>query len=243
MRVWRVVFFLTPILIFFFVYDSFEADYNWKAIGALASIILMLWVVFQQVILMWLDRPVLKIPDYKHEPPFFRQAASFYDKGTKVAKGCYYVNLQLINQGESVANNVQPQLSAIWELKNGEWHKEPNWLSVGLKWIFDEQNEKPTEDKDLVPHRPYLFNLLTLSTLNPGTFALLTIFRTTGQKYDFPLGKYCFEVTISGERIRPIMRYYLVDFLEGDINEDLDSVKKKIIIKVNTGPPKQRYCL
>ncbi len=236
-RFFRVVFFLIPILIFIIAYDSFEANKNWQAIGALASTFVIFWVVFQQLILRWLARPILDIPDYKHEPPFFRQAPGTYDNGTKIAKGCYWANLLLINQGETVANNVQPQLSAIWEYRNGEWHKEPNWLSVGLKWIFDEQNEKPTEDKNLVPHRLYRFNLLTVSTLHPDIFRLLIIFPTTGQRWEFPIGKYCFEVTVSGERIKPIMRYYWVDFREDSINDDYNSVKNKIIIEVHKSPP------
>jgi len=231
-----VAFILLLILIFILVYVFFEDCLNWTAIAALAGTLVLFWAVFQQAILKWLERPILEISDYRHEPPFFRQAPQLDRKGREVAKG-YYVNLLLINQGETVANYVQPHLSAIWEFKNGAWRKERNWLSVGLRWIFDELNKKPTEDKYLVPHRPYRFNLLELSTLHPDTFELLTIFRTTGQKWEFPRGKYCFEVTISGERLKPIIRYYLVDFREGGINDDFDSVKTKIIIAVHKGPP------
>ena len=182
MRKVSVVLLVVLSLILVLVSIFFEDHFNWTAIAALASALVLVWAVFQQSILRWFDRPILEIPDYEHEPPFFRQAPQVHIiSGKEVAKG-YYVNLLLINQGKSVANNVQPHLSAIWEFKNGEWRKERNWISVGLRWVFDEQNEKPTEDKYLVPQRPYRFNLLNLSTSRPDFLELLTIFRTTGQR-------------------------------------------------------------
>jgi hypothetical protein len=241
MRKVSIVLLVVFVSILVLVYVFFENCLNWTAIAALASAFVVVWAVFQQAIRKWLDRPILEIPEYKHEPPFFRQAPEINQvDGREVSKG-YYVNLVLLNQGKTVAHNVQPQLSAIWNFQNGDWRKERNWISVGLLWIFDEKNvkyRKPTEDKYLVPNRPYRFNLLNLSTSHPDTLKLLVIFRTTGQKYDFPIGKYCFEVTISGERLDPIFRYYYVDFREGGINEDFNSVKNKIFIEAKKRPPK-----
>jgi hypothetical protein len=222
------------------VYLYFEESLNWKSIAALASILVLFWAVLQQTIIKWLDQPDLKILDYKHEPPFFRPAPEFA-KGIEIAKG-YYVNLVLINKGKTVAYNVQPHLSARWEFKKGIWHQDRNWIPIGLRWVFDEQSDKedykPIEEKNLVSWRPYRFNLLRLSTSMPFSFALVQIFYPTGQPGIFSTGKYCFEVTITADRLKPVIRYYRVDFHEGGINEDFDSVKRKIDITDRKKPPR-----
>jgi hypothetical protein len=232
--------FLAVFVIVVLGYIFLEDSLDWKAVGALASIFVIFWAVFQQTIISWLNKPVLKITKYKHNPPFFRQAPE-EDKGIEVAKG-YYANLELINKGKNIAYKVQPRLTGVWEFKHNRWHKDYNWIPVGLFWIFDpsygRKDRKPIEEKNLVPWRPDRFNLLRLSTDIPFSFQMMMIYQPTAQQGIFSKGRYCFEVTVTAENSLPLRRYYEVDFHEGGINEDFASVKKKIDIIENRKPPK-----
>ena len=224
------------------IYWRFEGHLNQTAVAALGSIFVLLWAVFQQAFIKWLNRPKLRIMKYEHGGTFFRQApeVNLYSKEIEVQG--FYVNLILINEGKTVAYNAQPHLSAFWEFREGSWRQKDNWLPVGLLWAFDEPGRSPAqkaiEEKNLVPSRPYRFNLLKLSTGHRNSFRLLLIWYPMGQPSEFAIGKYCFEVTVSAEGSKPIKRYYIVDFHEASITGDYNSARKKIQIHDQNKAPK-----
>jgi hypothetical protein len=222
------------------VYAFFEKCLNWTAIAALASFFVLVWAVFQQAIIKWLNRPVIFMPPYKHEPPLFRPAPEIDDVGNKVATG-YYLTIELLNMGKTVAYHAQPHITGFWIFQGGRWHQDHSWIPVGLKWVFDEilskSAKEPTEEKDLVPTRPYFFNLLKLSTSHPDEFVLLLIFYPTAQPSMFPVGRYCFEITVTAENSKSSRQYYEVIFRQGGCNEDFDSVKQKVHIQSSDKPP------
>jgi len=217
---------ILALLVLVLFYLLFEDSINWAAFGALASLFVVIWAVSQIYIIKWIDRPILRIKDYENGPPFFRPAPEIDKETRQVISIGYYVNLQIINEGKTVAKNAEPYLSSFWEFRNGDYHRDKNWIPVRLRWIFDQ----PQESENLMPWKPYRFNLLNLSTSHPDEFRLLLIFLPTGQLSSFRTGRYCFEVTVFAEDTKPLSRYYFVDFLSGGISEDFASVRNKFVI-------------
>jgi hypothetical protein len=128
----------------------------------------------------------------------------------------WYVNCTVRNIGGSIANHVQPILTASGErLPDRRWRLFPDWIPLGLRWCLDEINAVqgvPTQDRYLVPNRPYMFDLGRLSTYLPeAKFDLCTLVKPMAQANDFGEGQYCFEVTVYSENATPTSAWYLVD--------------------------------
>jgi hypothetical protein len=226
-----------------FVYIFFKDDIKWAAISALGSIVVVIWAIFQQGIMRWMDRPILSIPPYKQEPPYFRPATQFIGEGTsqKVLGKGYYVNVEIINKGKTLARFTQPHLTALWTYsKEKEWNKTENWIPLGLEWVLDEIKRqatgRPTEERNLVPSRPYRFNLFNLSTSHRDGIMLRTVFYPSAQPTMFGPGKYCFEITVTAERCNPVKKYFWVDW-KGGCAEDFEEVQQKIGISMKDRHP------
>jgi hypothetical protein len=134
----------------------------------------------------------------------------------------WYVNCTVKNVGGTIANRAQPVLTAMAErLPNQRWRLVPDWISLGLRWSLDELNVsqgQPTQERYLVPNRPYMFDLGKLSAYLPQRrFDLSTLLKPNAQKNDFGVGEYCFEVTLYSENADPVSVWYLVR-VEGDIH-------------------------
>jgi len=128
----------------------------------------------------------------------------------------WYINCTVKNVGGSMANHVQPILTAAGEeLPDGRWREFSDWIPLGLRWCLDELNVVqgvPTQDRYLVPNRPYMFDLGKLSTyLAEARFDLLTLVKPMAQANDFGSGVYCFEVTAYSENAAPSRDWYRVE--------------------------------
>jgi hypothetical protein len=172
-------------------------------------------------------RPILQIGPFEMRPPLLRRAAELEKIATgddetiwkQVGFG-YYVNLPLTNVGQTLARGCQPLVTSVGEHAEGKgWARDPNWLPIGLRWVLDELNVeahgKPTEERNLVPRRPYLFNLGNVSTQHPSQFRLILILVATGQRHTFPPGDYCFEITVYSENAEPTVKWYRVQWRGG----------------------------
>jgi len=212
----------------------------WPVLTAIGTIGVVLWAIFQQGILTWWQRPKLQIMPSEWKPPYFRSAPEVNrNTGESVGLG-YYVTITLKNMGETIAKNCQPLLTAMGRINADKWQKEENWLPLSLRWTLDELSErtagKPTAERDLVPHRPYQFSLGHVSTADPDNFTLAVIIRPTGQQTVFPPGEYCFEINVFAERIRPISKYFFLQW-DGGCTDHPEEVKKNLRVFAKDHPP------
>jgi hypothetical protein len=167
-------------------------------------------------------RPRLQLGPFKREPPFFRESPLMSEKLTaggqmrwiRIGTG-YYVNIQLTNAGPGVVRECQPMVTACGKRsESGGWTRTVNWVPIGLQWVLDEAATQatgaPTEERDLIPQRPYLVNLGTVGTTDPNCFHLLLVIKSFGQESHFQPGEHCFEVTVYSENADPVRRWYRV---------------------------------
>lgn len=134
-------------------------------------------------------------------------------------------------------------VTAFGKFLNNSCIKDTSWIPASLRWAAGEDREyidtirKFREERNIIPHRPYFFNLGYVSTDKPDNFNLDQIATDTGQDWNFPPGKYCFEITITGEEIRsPIKKYYIVEWKGGCI-DDFNVVKGKLTVSENQRAP------
>jgi hypothetical protein len=149
-------------------------------------------------------------------PAIFVRRTTEIDNSRGVELGpAWYVNSTIRNVGGSIAKTVQPVLTAAAErLPDGRWRQNTDWIPLGLRWCLDEINAvrgEPTQDRYLVPNRPYMFDLGKVSTyLAAPKFELATLIRPMAQQHDFATGEYCFEVTAYSENAQPTRSWYIV---------------------------------
>lgn len=208
------------------------------AMGAISAVV---WAVFHQVILSKLHRPKLEIRRFGEKPPYLRRVPEVDPKTGKKHSVAFYVTIVLENTGKKMAKNAQPLLTNKGERIHGKWERESDWLPVPLLWIFDEPtifaDKKPTEEKDLVPHRPYLFNLGAVSTSEPDNFSLLPIVIARNQRQHYTPGEYCFEITAFAEGVYPPAKKYFFVAWDGGCTEKFEEVRARIKIDQSAHAP------
>jgi hypothetical protein len=129
--------------------------------------------------------------------------------------GCY-ATFTVINTGRTAAVRCQPVLTMIYERHLGvggkvNWIPVKSWIPLPLLWSLDEPNiaadGRPTQDRDLVPHRPYLFDLGNCSSRDPDAFHLRPTVHPFSQETSFKPGERCFEITVFSENAEPIKKW------------------------------------
>ena len=196
----------------------FRKHIHWTELAAIGTILAVIWAVYAQVILAWMIRPILKIVGpYEPEPPYFR-AVPLRLSGKLVAIK-YKLTLQLKNTGGKIANKAQPHISGMARFEAGEWKPQNNWIAAAIRWDLDVPaeigGELPTEEKNLVPHRPYPFTLGAFRTDAPDIFILNTTLMPGNQLREYPPGKFCFKCEITAEGTKPIEEYYCIEWKAG----------------------------
>ena len=214
--------------------------FNWVAIAALSTTAAVIWAVFHQGILAWLDRPRLEISLFESESPYLRQVTGRDPKTGKPVCVIYPLSIQLKNTGKTLAKNTQPLVTGMGCIIDAKWQTQDNWISAPIHWGLDVPSEvgaeKPTEERDLVPHRPYVFNFGTMRTDYPDLFILNTIIMPGNQKRDYPPGEFCFELTVFAEGADPVKKYFHIEW-DGGCTDKFDEVKEKIRIYLKDHPP------
>lgn len=232
-----IVVFLGVFFVFLFALTGKEVADALVAAGTLGVVF---WAVYDQQIKEYRDRPVLKIMPFELEPPYFREATE-YSGSVASGKG-YYINLYLLNVGRTIAKGCQPLLNAQWRKQDGKFQKEGNWLPLGLLWALDEPAKmatgRATEEKNLIPNRPYFFDLGCVSNQDDTVFHLRTIVEPSAQKHLINLrpGEYCFEVLVSAEKCKPLTCYFYVEW-KGGYPDSEQEAGKHIEITQSTKPP------
>lgn len=158
---------ITAVLLISYSYKKWENPLI--AAGTVGAAISAIWaVIYLEIIKPYFDRPRLIIKEPGFKPPFYRPAPEKNRAGQQVGIG-YYINILLKNTGKRTANNCQPLVIGMWELIKGDWQKEKNWISVPLQWAAGEGKGydypgKLREERNIIPRRPYYFNLGKIST-------------------------------------------------------------------------------
>ena len=213
---------------------------NWVGLAAIATLGAVIWAVYHQGILLWLERPRLQIMPFELEPPLFQKASEFHPTTSQRVGSGFYVNVELRNTGETLAKSCQPVVTAMGKFDAGKWQKQENWIPLSLEWILDELSRqaagKPTEERDLVPYKPYHFNLGCVSTTDPHAFRLLVTINPSAQQTRFLRGQYCFEITVFAEKVKPCTKYFHVKWV-GECTDNLEEVKTKIRVFTENDPP------
>lgn len=197
-------------------------------------------------------RPKLRIGPYSQAPPLFRQAEEFEtvqmldtQAGSSLIQQVrrsaglgFYVNIPLTNDGVTLAKQCQPMLTAMATFQNDTWVREKNWIPLALLWALDELGPRPTEERNLVSRRPYIFNLGKVSTRDPERFVLLPLLRPSAQSCEFGRGSYCFEVTVYSENAETVQAWYVVKWHGGISHQPtIDELRGRLeISEVQSSP-------
>lgn len=225
----------------------------WSALTAIGTVGAVIWAIFHQGISERLRKPKLIINPYEEDPPYLRPVPTGTTENPVTS---YILTFKLLNAGEAIAEKAQPLLTRVWSFEKGKWKPQEGWVPVPLRWVFDEIAQqatdleiptdkgpakyksfgKPTEEKDLVQHRPYLFSLGELSTRHPETFELLGLIFSRSQRNSYDAGEYCFEITVFSQRVDPKKKYVRLTW-SGGCTGDFEELKKKVRIQLSDIAP------
>lgn len=213
---------------------------NWVGLSAIGIFGVGLWAVYHQGILEWLGRPKLQMMPFDMRPPLFQKAPELHPNTRQRVGSRFSINVPLRNAGETTASGCQPVVTAMGKFDAGEWQKQDDWIPIGLEWALEESSRstlgRPTEEKDLVPRRPYHFCLGSISTTDPHAFRISSTVASPAQDARFLRGQYCFEVTVFAEKARPVQAYFHVKWI-GGCTDDLEEVEKRIKVSAEVDPP------
>jgi hypothetical protein len=234
------------VLLLYYYYKKWENPLI--AAGTVGAAVAAIWaVIYLEIIKTYFDRPIINIMEPSFDTLFYRRAPEIKtvivnDKIECQQQGIgYYINILLMNEGKQISRNCQPLLTSLWKFINGRWEVEKNLISVPLRWAAGEEYEnikdmKLREERNLIPHRPYYFNLGRISTRHPHKFKILDLPGLTAQPLEFGPGEYFFEVTVTGEEVEPCVKYFQVRW-DGGCTEELSEVRERFSVSIHRDPP------
>jgi len=224
---------------------------NWRALAAVGTIAAVFWAVYHQGILTWIDRPILKIVEpYEPEPPYLRKVPLRFKENRIVAGRVvevevarvtsYQLSIRIKNIGKTIAKNTSLLVSKMGQFKNGKWDIQPNWIPAPIRWALDVPADVggaiPTEERNLIPERPYAINLGALRMDYPNSFVLNAIIMPGNQDRMYEPGVFCFECTAFAEGADSATKYVRIEW-DGGCSEDFDEVKKRIKVYLEDRAP------
>ena len=187
----------------------------WIALGAVGTSLAVVVAIFRDTLWRWYRRPKLEISPVEASPPHLIEIPEI-NVGTGAKSKGYYVTLTLTNIGKSTAKSGQPLITKKGQFIDSKWELQENWLPVQIQWILDEwamkAEKKPTEERNLIPERPYQFHAFGISSNAPDKFWLKTILMPRLQPDNYSAGTYCFEITAFAEGARTVRKYVHVEW-------------------------------
>ena len=198
---------------------------NWQAFAAVVTLFAVIWAVYSQDIKNRIDSPILEFSFFERASPHLsRQVQASVEKtGDKEYYGLF-ITIRLTNTGETVAHNAQVFLTK-WGYKNEDnsWKVEDNWIDIPLKWVLETEPQI-----DLIPQRPYLFNIGSFSNVRNGQFLFTYLMSNKGQKELVPHGEYCFEITAFAQRAATLKKYFYIKFEDFKNEVDLKKIENYV---------------
>jgi len=228
------------ILIALLGFYLFRRLIDWTALAAIGTILAVIWAVFAQGILAWINRPILKIVGpYELDFPHLRRVPLRDQQGSQVAIS-YKISIQLKNTGGKIAKNAQPLISGMGRFMAGKWEPQHNWIAAPIRWDLDLPADigraTPTEERDLVPHRTYPFSLGAVRTDVADLFILNTTLMPGNQDREYQPGEFCFKCAVHAEGAAPIEKFFHIVW-DGGCTADFEEVKKRIKVYLKDHAP------
>lgn len=195
----------------------------------------VIWAVGSATILKWFYRPKINVDFYETDAPYLR-----YVPPEKISQSPLHVlTLCIENSGRSVAESCQPLITKLWfkETDNDFWVFPVGWVPLPLRWVFQlELQRKYVDERDIVPLKPYLFNLCSI--LETNKLELSSPIWSRSQSTTFSqLTTYCFEITVSSVNANIKKKYYYIEW-KGAFERNLSSFANNIKIYESKEPPK-----
>lgn len=199
---------------------------NWTAVSAVGTLLAVFWAIYHQEIRNILYRPVLKFSLFEPTSPHLVEqvGASVEKTGLKEYNGLF-ITIQLTNTGKTVAHNAQALLTKVgYKNEEGNWKLKVNWIAIPLQWVLGDV----ALERDLVPERPYLFNLGSFTKARDGQFLFTYVMSPKGQEETVYPGEYCFEITAFAEGVEILRKYFYVDFDDFKEIAELEEIRKRV---------------
>ena len=171
-----------------------KGSINWTAVAAVGTLLAVLWAVYSQQIKLWIDRPVLEFKWFEPNSPHLIDSiwASNEITGPKEYAG-QFIAINLVNTGNMVAKDAQPFLMKVGSKdKDGKWILNKKWIPIPLQWVLPSYR---VLERDLVPHRPYLFYVGSFSIAREGKLLLTYSVSPKSQREIIEPGEHCFEIS------------------------------------------------
>jgi hypothetical protein len=127
----------------------------------------------------------------------------------------------------------------LWfkDTENGSWVYPEGWIPLPLDWVFESVlTQKYVKERDIVPDKPYLFNLCFFSEDNSLVLTAPITSRSQKKIYDLQTS-YCIELTLYSVNAKTIKKYYYIHW-KGNFELDLLSFEKNIEINESKDHPK-----
>lgn len=200
-------------------------------IGTVGAVI---WAVARDTILKHINRPKLKINFYESNKPFLRYVPPDERKQPRQ----HVLTLYLENIGKSVAESCQPLITKFWfkENDNEDWILPSGWVPLPLNWVFQsELQQKYVDERNIVPNKPYLFNICSL--LEDNRFVLTAPIRSRSQPTVFQGQKtYCIKLTVFSVNAKPKTKYFYIEW-KGPFEKEIYFFKNDINVFESKNPP------
>ena len=193
-------------------------------IGTVGAVI---WAVARDTILKYINRPRLNVNFYETDAPYLR----YVPPDQRNQRHQYVLTLYISNSGRSVAESCQPLITKLWlkKIDNESWIFPKGWVPLPLDWVFErELQEKYVDERNIVPNKPYLFNLCTI--LDNNLFKLTAPIASRSRRLTFSWKTtYCIELTVFSVNAKPREKYFYIKW-KGPFELNLSSFEKNIEI-------------
>jgi len=212
----------------------------WAALAAIGTICVVCYAVYREEYLIIRRRPVLNISFFESTPPHIIEIPEVNQETEEKSKG-YYVTLKITNIGKSIAGKTQIMITAKGQyFYEDGWKTQDDWIPVSIRWILDEWTQrvegKPTEERDLIPERPYFLHILGISSHISSAFRIYPIIIPRHQSDKYVPGIYCFEITAFALGIRTVKKYIYVEWKDSDIETSM-TIPERLIVNIKDSPP------
>jgi len=213
----------------------------WPPLIAIGSVGAVGVAIFQTLFLTWWRRPIMEIGVFGSIPPYLRKIPIRDDRTGQTVDVIYPLSLQVRNTGKTIARQAVPLLTGVGQLVDGVWKVQEAWIPVTLRfWVLDELVQraagKSTEERDLVPLRPYVFNLGFFSTSLPDSFHLGDVLIPRNQPNEYGPGDFCFELMAFAEGAAPAKKYFWIHW-KGGCSDEFDEVRRRVVVTPMDQPP------
>jgi len=209
-------------------------------VAAVGTVGAVTWAIFSQGILASYNQPVLQLNEVLplNQVPIYisDQSVDPKTKKKKIYTTRHILYFKFINTGRTIARDARPFITAVASTNetDDKWKLVDNWTPVSLIWAYEYYETRitglPSEDKNLIQHRPYLFELGWFGEKIPEVnteklpngwpveqFRMSWSTALPNLPQDYGIGKHCFEITAYAEGAETTRKYVIIDWKGGRV--------------------------